>query len=140
MVYDTFIHNKRELDYIFARKLFKKHIFHNDNIEEEYYWDDYDTTIPQAPTLPVCKHVTIKQRHIPKITKHPINLHNTSVKIFSNNSSNVSTQTDASVSDGTSQTTNPSTCDNTSQTFPKFYFPGTRSNFKFEPFNTNIIF
>ena len=44
MIYYTFMQHKREFDYIFGRKLFKKHIFHDDNIEEEYYWDDYDTT------------------------------------------------------------------------------------------------
>ena len=35
---------EKELKYIFKRKVFKTHIFHNNNIEEEYHWDDYDTT------------------------------------------------------------------------------------------------
>ena len=106
--------------------VFKKHIFHNDNIEEEYYWDDYDTTIP--PATPVCKHVTIKQRHIPKITNRPINLlSNAKIKILVSRKLSVSTQTDNPV------------CDDSSQTFPKFYFPRPKSNFNFEPFNTNMI-
>ena len=41
---------------------------HNDNTEEEYYWDDYDLKLTNKP-------VTITQRHIPKITNRPVNLH-----------------------------------------------------------------
>ena len=90
MVYKTFIHNERELKYIFSKKVFKKHVFHHDNIEEEYYWDDYDTTYgykpntlancppsmsPVKPVKPAVKPavipITIKSRHQPKIAKQP---------------------------------------------------------------------
>ena len=98
---------------------------HNNNTEEEYYWDDYDLKLTS-------KHVTIKQRHIPKMTNVSVSkyLHrNEKIKILISNTSEASTQT-----------TEPSTCDDSSQTFPKFYFPRPKSNFNFEPFNTNIIF
>ena len=156
MVYNTFIHNKRELDYIFERKLFKKHIFHNDNIEEEYYWDDYDTTYvykmntpPNCPTPISNKVVTqiVKSRHIPKITNRPICLHNneqinilktrlshTDKSVQTNNSS---VQTNKSVCVVSTQT-NKSVNDASSQTSPKFYFPTHRFNLNVDLFNTNL--
>ena len=112
---------------------------HNDNTEEEYYWDDYDLKITSKP---INIHTT---RHIPKITNRPINLHsNEKIKILVSRKLSVSTQTDNPPTyDNTTQTTDTPTCgnscDTTSQTFPKFYFPRTKSNFNFEPFNTNII-
>ena len=41
MPYDVYTRNKRTLDNIYKRKLFKKHIFILDNTEG-YFWDDYD--------------------------------------------------------------------------------------------------
>ena len=89
---------------------------HNNNTEEEYYWDDYDLKLTS-------KHVTIKQRHIPKMTNVSVSkyLHrNDKIKILVSRKLSVSTQTDNPV------------CDDSSQTFPKFYFPRPRSNFNFE--------
>ena len=139
MVYNA---NKRELEYIFARKLFKKHIFHNDNIEEEYYWDDYDTTYGyKMNTLANClspKQIPpLKKKHTTCLPRPPV------VKILL---SNLSTQTIPLVCNAASTQTNKSDCDASSQTFPKFYFPSHRFNLNVEPFNrfvfnqhTNII-
>ena len=97
---------------------------HNDNTEEEYYWDDYDL---KPTSKPINIHTT---QHIPKMTNVSVSeyLHrNEKIKILVSRKLSVSTQTDNPV------------CDDSSQTFPKFYFPRPKSNFNFEPFNTNII-
>ena len=134
--------NTKLLNDLYKRKLFKSHIYHESNIEEEYYWDDYDTTYGykmnvEACCLP-CKPVYITTRHTPKIKNHPINLHKgekTKTLLTWNTHHNTkSTQTD-----------NSNTCNETTQTFPQFYFsqrtrfPGPSSNFNFEPFNTDLI-
>ena len=113
---------------------------HNDNTEEEYYWDDYDLKLTSKP---INIHTT---RHIPKMTNVSVSeyLHrNEKIKILVSRKLSVSTQTDTLVCDDTTQTTVTPTCDNscdaTSLTFPKCYFPKPKSNFNFEPFNTNII-
>ena len=41
MIYDSLARNRRILDNLFGRKVFKKHCFINDN-EEGYEWDNYD--------------------------------------------------------------------------------------------------
>ena len=46
---------------------------HNNNTEEEYYWDDYDLKLTS-------KHVTIKQRHIPKMTNVSVSKYYTGTK------------------------------------------------------------
>ena len=102
---------------------------HNDNTEEEYYWDDYDITSPLTsisttipPTTPVCKHITIKQRHIPKMTNVLVSkyLHrNEKIKILVSRKLSVSTQTDNPV------------CDDSSQTFPNFISPDQNSTLTF---------
>ena len=139
MVYNTFIHNKRELDYIFARKLFKKHIFHNDYIEEEYYWDDYDTTYGHkmntlANLLP--KQLEKSSQTIPPLKKKPtMCLPRPPVKkILLTNSS---TQTASNQTTQTTQT-NPSCQTASTQTSPKFYFPRHRYNLNVAPYNTNL--
>ena len=148
------VYNEKELEYIFARKAFKKHVFHNDNIEEEYYWDDYDTTkyyiintkssVRQTPMCP-----PKKLSPPPKIITAPMKLpKNTTclqrppvAKILVSRNSSRQTQTNHLVCDGSSQI-NPSVCGSScnasSQTSPKFYFPSHRFNLNIEPFNTNL--
>ena len=49
------MYNKKLVNDLYNRKLFKTHIFHRDNTDdEEYYWDDYDiknyhTNNPKQP-------------------------------------------------------------------------------------------
>ena len=44
MSYDSLSKNKKLLDNLYKRKIFKTNIFHDDNKDENYEWDDYDTT------------------------------------------------------------------------------------------------
>ena len=41
MSYDSFTKNKKILDKLYGKKVFKKHVFHMDNTEG-FHWDDYD--------------------------------------------------------------------------------------------------
>ena len=43
MIYDNLARNRRILDNLFGKKVFKKHCFINDN-EEGYWYDKYDIT------------------------------------------------------------------------------------------------
>ena len=137
------MYNKKLVDNICKRKLFKTNTFHHNNTEEEYYWDDYDTTYGYKMNTEACclpeKPVNIST-HLPKskITNRPVNLHaNEKIKTlltWNTYINNKSTQTDP-----------PTTTDENTQTFPQYYFsqtsrfPGPSSNFNFAPFNPNIF-
>ena len=124
------VYNKKLASKLYTRKLFKTYVFHNDNTEEEYYWDDHDTTNyyiikpkqsakPSAKPSPRPKPTTCLPR--PPVEKI----------LFSNSSTqnnSTSTQTNSSNQNNTTST----------QTSPKFYFPRHRFNLKVEPFNTNL--
>ena len=115
------MYNKKLVNDLDKRRLFKTNKFHDDNTEEEYYWDDYDTTYGYKMNTEACclprKPVSIGERHIPKITNHPVNLHKgEKIKILL--SYNIYKNTKSS------------------QTSPEYYFPGPHHNFK--PFFVNF--
>ena len=121
------------------RKVFKKNIY-NDNNDEGYIWDDYDTIhyytnenedewfLPKPEkqdkacqsSTPPPKPIYITIRHTPKFTKHQVNLHkNEKTKTLLTWETHHNTKS--------------------TQTLPQFYFPGPSSNFNFQPFNTDLI-
>ena len=73
------MYNTKLVDKLNKRKLFKKHIFHNNNIEEEYYWDDYNITYGYKMNTEACclpqKPVSIGERHIPKMTNVSVSVY-----------------------------------------------------------------
>ena len=128
------MYNTKLVNNLTKRKLFKTYIFHNNNIEEEYYWDDYDTTYGYKMNTDACclpkKPVYIAARRYPKITKRPVNLHkDEKVKTLLTWHTYINSKS--------TQTENP-TSDSSTQTFPKLYLPDTRSNYNFEPFKTYL--
>ena len=139
------MYNKILANKLYTRKLFKTYIFHRDNTEEEYYWDEYDTknyyiikrTIKHTNKPKQTEKQTEKLP--PKTPKSLMCLPKPSVQIIKTNiphKSDSSSQTQSSQTNKSTQTFNP-VCDGSTQTFPKFYFPRHRSNLNVEPFNTN---
>ena len=140
------------------KKLFKKHVYHNNNVEG-YTWDDYDTMyyytnenedtwfLPKPKKedkacqafLPTLKEKTPK--HTSCLPKPP----SKTILTWQTYKNSKSTQTEYPTCNGSTQTDNPTTTNETTQTFPQFYFsqtsrfPGPSSNFNFKPFNTDII-
>ena len=151
----VFYKNTKELNYIFKRKAFKTYIFHCDNIEEEYYWDDYDTTYGyKMNTLAYCL-IGTKKTTIHSATPCPTKDTETQTKISQPTIiqptsylpkpqvekillSNTSTQTNYPVySNSSTQTTNK-VRDGTSQTNPKLYLNlPNNPNINIQPFNTH---
>ena len=137
------MYNNKLVNDLCKRKLFKTNVYHKNNSDEEYYWDDYDTTYSYKPRNPV----RISTRHIPKIKNKPINLHaNEKVKILLTRKAHKASQTSIQTCNATTQTdASNTTTDETTQTFLQYYFsqtsrfPGPSSNFNFAPFNPDII-
>ena len=49
------MYDKKLASKLYDRKLFKKHIFHQDNTDEDaYFWDDYDTTYGYKMNVLAC--------------------------------------------------------------------------------------
>ena len=134
----VFYKNTKELNYIFNRKLFKKNVFHRDNIEEEeYYWDDYDTTYGyKINTLANCL-IGVKKTTIHSNTPYPTHDKPTQTpyclprpqikKILLSNSS-------------TQFPSNTIVCNSSTQTHPKLYLHLNHNpNINIQPFNTNLF-
>ena len=130
------MYNAKLVDDLNKRKLFKKHIFHNSNIEEEYTWDNYDTmyyyTNENEDTwfLPKPKKEdTACQASLPPLkSKPPPPKPQTKILMTWNTYNNSKT----------TQTNNPTTTNETTQTFPKLYLPDTRSSYNLQPFKTYL--
>ena len=104
------MYNEKLVDNLNKCKVFKKHVFHHDNIKEKYYWDDYDTTYGyKINTLANCI-MDNKTKQISSCLPKP---QATKILLLSNSS----TQTSPNV-------------------YPEYYFPGT--NNYFTPFFANF--
>ena len=151
----VFYKNTKELNYIFNRKAIKTYIFHRDNIEEEYYWDDYDTTYGyKMNTLANCL-IGTKKTTIHSATPSPTKDTETQTKISQPTIiqptsclpkpqvekillSNTSTQTNYPVCSNSSTQTTNKVRDGTSQTNPKLYLKlPNNPNINIQPFNTH---
>ena len=131
------MYNTKLVNDLSKRKVFKKHIYHNNN-EEGFTWDDYDTMhyytnenedewfLPKPK-----KEDKACQALIPQLKSIPAPL-KPETKILLRWSTYNNTKT--------TQTDNPTTCNETTQTFPKFYMPDTRSSYNIQPFKTYLGF
>ena len=65
MSYDSLSKNKKLLDNLYKRKIFKTNIFHKNN-KDGYEWDDYDTThyYPETESDPLHILVNCYKKHI----------------------------------------------------------------------------
>ena len=125
------MYNTKLVDNLNKRKLFKKHIFHNNNIEEEYYWDDYDTTYGYKMNTQANCLIGVKKTTIHSATPCP-----TQTKATQTTHCLPSPQIKKILlSNTSSQTTNTIICNSSTQTQSKLYF-----NLNFYPFNTQISF
>ena len=144
------MYNTKLVDDLNKRKLFKKHVYHNDNVEG-YTWGDYDTMyyytnenedtwfLPKPKKedkacqafLPTLKEKTPK--HTSCLPKPP----SKTILTWNTYKNSKSAQTENPTCNGSTQTENQ-TCNNFTQTFPKLYLPDTRSNYNFEPFKTYL--
>ena len=84
MPYDVYTRNKRTLDNIYNRKVFKKHVFILNNTEG-YFWDDYGISH-------ICREKT-PQKHFTTSSTQTPNQSSTSSTQTTNHSSTSSTQT-----------------------------------------------
>ena len=114
------MYNTKLVDKLNKRKVFKKHVFHRDNIEEEYYWDDYDTTYGyKMNTLANCL-IGVKKTTIHSATPCP--------------KQDKTTQTTFCLPKP--QSTKILLSNSSTQTSPEYYFPGPDHYFK--PFFANF--
>ena len=134
------MYNNKLVNDLNKRKVFKKHVYHNDNVEG-FTWDDYDTMHyytnenEDAWFLPKPKKEdkewqTLAPKHTSCLPKPPSKI----LLTWNTYKNSKSTQTDP-----------PDTNTQDTQTFPQYYFsqtsrfPGPSSNFNFAPFNPDII-
>ena len=114
MPYDVYTRNKRTLDNIYNRKVFKKHVFILNNTEG-YFWDDYDISHIYREKTPQ-KHFTTSST---QTTNHSSTSSTQTTPIFS---TTAATQTSNQSSTSSTQTS-LEVFDITTQTSPIFYFP-----------------
>ena len=97
MPYDVYTRNKRTLDNIYNRKVFKKHVFILNNTEG-YFWDDYDISHIYREKTPQ-KHFTTSST---QTTNHSSTSSTQTTPIFS---TTAATQTSNQSSTSSTQTT-----------------------------------
>ena len=97
MIYDSLARNRRILDNLFGRKVFKKHCFINDN-EEGYKWDNYISYVYNDK-----KDYRYRKSYKTTTTQATPQTSNSSTQT-SKHFTNVSTQTTPQTKDSTTQT------------------------------------